>query len=626
MSSVGIIASGAISSLGEGREAASAGEVGAPARVAIGRDEELASAGLVRPFAARAWPMAPGGRAEGMLGRALSSCLVDLDRVRPLWRSERIGLVVGTSSGGMRAAERSFEELDAGGAITDPASSTYGGPLHAAVEAHSLDLDPYVLVLGACASAVLAIGMATRWLERRDCDVVLAGGFDEVTVFVASGFEGLRATTAAPPPRPFRLGRDGMSLGEGAAVVALARDAAACARAFVVGFGAASDAVHLTAPDRNGAGLARAAQAAVSEAGEGPIDLISAHATATPFNDAAESRAIATVLGAPGRETPIHPFKAQVGHTLGAAGALELLVCVDAMERNVLPAAAGDGTIDPDARVRLLAVAEQGEVRRALKLASAFGGSNAALVVSTGPGPRPRPRRSAFLHQAVRVADEGPIEDLAARTGMAPERVERADRLVRLAWASIAALAAVCGPLAGAGLVIGTAMGPVETNRDFAGRVRRGGARAAEPRRFAYTSPNTAAGECSIAFGLSGPSFAVGGGMHAGLEALASSALLVESHDADRMVVVAVDDAGPVTRALGGDALVTGAVACLVSAEGGAGARARFGAMSIRRGKKTHEVTPAGHAALLALVEDVLPAQIVVASPPDVVARVSLEV
>ena len=626
MSSVAIVAFGAISSLGEGRDAVSAGEVGAPARVAIQRDEELARAGLARPFAARAWPMSPSGRAAGMLGRAIAACVEELGRVRPGWRAERIGLVVGTSSGGMRAAEQAFEGLDAGRPITDPEVSGYGGPLHSVVRELGLDLDPYILVLGACASAVLAVGLATRWLERGACDVVLAGGFDEVTVFVASGFEGLRATTARPPPRPFRVGRDGMSLGEGAAIVALAREPGPKAHAFVVGFGAASDAFHLTAPDREGAGLARAARAAISEAGPAPVDLVSAHATATPFNDAAESRAIAAALGVLAPTVPVHPFKAQVGHTLGAAGALELLVCVDAMQREILPAAAGEGTLDPDASVRLLTVGEKGAPRRALKLASAFGGANAALVVSTRPGEGARARRPAFLHAGVHVSDEGTTSDLAARTGMAPDRVDRADRLVRLAWAAIGALSEKCGPLAGAGLVVGTAMGPIETNAAFARGLREGGIRAAIPRLFAYTSPNTAAGECSIAFGLSGPSFAVGGGMHAGLEALASAALLVESHDAERVVVVVVDDAGPVTRAFAGDRLVPGAVALLVSAVGRPQARARIGGLSIRRGGPTSRVTLGGHSPLLPLVGDVVPPEIVVVSAPDVVARVSFEV
>jgi 3-oxoacyl-[acyl-carrier-protein] synthase II len=625
VSSIAIIASGAISGLGEGTAATTAGEVGHPARVAIGGDEELARAGLARPFAARAWPVGDEGRAAALLERALVACASDLDRVRSGWRDERVGLVLGTSSGGMRAAERAFADLAGGRPIPDRVAPTYAGPLERGIRALRTPLDPCILVLGACASAALSVGLGVRWLERGACDLVIAGGFDEVTVFVAAGFEALRATTASPPPRPFRAGRDGMSLGEGAAVVALVRAGGKGARAFVTGFGATSDAVHLTAPDRAGAGLARAAKAALAEAGPGRVDLVSAHGTATPFNDAAEARAIASVLGDDLEHAVVHPFKAQVGHTLGAAGAIELLASVDALARGLLPAAAGDGPLDEDARVRLLTRCMAGRPGRALKLASAFGGANAALVVSGVPGVTPGARRAAFIHGAAHVAGEDALEDLAARTGLAVDRLGRADSLVRMALAALASLKAQVGSLSGAGVVIGTALGPIETNALFAARIRERGARAAEPRRFPYTSPNAVAGECSIAFGLSGPSFAVGGGMHAALEALAVGAVLVEAGDAERVAVVAVDDAGPITRALTDGTLASGAVAVLLTAQEGAGARARIGELSVRRGAAHREVVAAGHAALMPLLAGALPRELVAASPPDVIARVTLE-
>jgi 3-oxoacyl-(acyl-carrier-protein) synthase len=286
VSDVAILAFGAVSALGEGAAAVSAGAVGEAARVAIRRDEELESAGLARPFAARAAIGMPGDRATEVLERALVACAAQLDGARRGWRGERVGLVLGTSSGGMRGAEKAFAGLARGEPVADPEAATYFGPMAHASRSLRLAFDPAMLVLGACASSALAIGLGVRCLERGACDLVLAGGFDDVTVFVACGFEALRATTARPPPRPFRLGRDGMVLGEGAAVLALAR-AAPAARCFVTGFGAASDAIHLTAPDPHGSGLARAAAAALTEAGRPAIDLVSAHGTATPFNDAA---------------------------------------------------------------------------------------------------------------------------------------------------------------------------------------------------------------------------------------------------------------------------------------------------------------------------------------------------
>ncbi len=627
MTAAAMIAWGAVSGLGSGAAAASAGELGEPARVVIARDEELAGAGLARPFAARVQADSPAeDRASAMLERALAACFSELDRARPAWREERLGLVVGTSSGGMRAAERAFDAIARSEPVADVEAPTYFGPVARVVRRLGLAFDPCVLVLGACASATLAVGLAARWLERGSCDVVFAGGFDEVTVFVAAGFEALRAVTASPPPRPFRVGRDGMALGEGAAVLALARPGAGSTRPMITGFGAASDAVHLTAPDREGGGLARAAAAALEDAGRPRVDLVSAHATATPSNDAGEARAIPGALGRErAREVVVHPFKAQIGHTLGAAGALELLAMMDALERGVLPAAAGEGVLDPDAPARLLDRAASGAPRTGLKLSSAFGGANAALVVGAGPGRAARAPRPAFVHEAVHVDREPPIEELAAILRTPVDRLLRADALVRLALAAVARLEAICGPLAGGGVVVGSALATLETNALFAARIRERGASTAEPRRFPYTSPNAVAGHCSIAFGLTGPSFSVGGGMHAGIEALAAAAVLIGGRDADRMVVVSVDDVGPATRALRGDALHAGAVAVLLGAHRGEGARARIGAIRLRRGEPASAPFAPGHRALLPLVASALPHELASASPPDAIARVALD-
>ena len=642
MTAIAIVAFGAISALGEGRAAASAGQVGAGAQLAIGRDDELVKAGLGRPFVARAacddWS---DDRATTLLEKALRACLADLDRQRPAWRGERVGLVLGTSSGGMRAAERAFAAAARGERVSDHESPTYVGPMARAARRLGRSFDPSVLVLGACASGAVAIGLAARWLERGACDLVLAGGFDDVSVFVAAGFESLRAVTTTPPPRPFRTGRDGMALGEGAAVLALAPatvapTAAPIARTgsitevrsgpFLTGFGAASDAVHLTAPDREGGGLARAASAALDDAGRPSIDLVSAHATATPFNDAAESRAFARVLGAErAREAVVHPFKAQIGHALGAASVLELLAAADAIDRGVFPAAAGEGTLDPDAPARLLERTVAGSLKTALKVSSAFGGANAALVLGPLAAAPGRTRQAAFVHQAAHVDREPSVEELADTTRIPVDRLLRADPLVRLAMAAVARLEGETGSLAGAGIVVGTALATLETNALFAARIRERGALAAEPRRFPYTSPNAVAGECSIAFRLTGPSFSVGGGMHAALEALASAAVLIEAGDVERVVVVSVDDVGPMTAVLRGDRLQAGAAAVLVSARQGSSARARIGAITLRRGEPAEGAPADGHLALLPLLAARLPRALVAASPPDVLARVDLD-
>lgn len=632
MSDIAIVAFGAVSALGEGSAAVTAGEPGSPARLGIARVAELEGAGLARPFAARvALPEGTADRATALLERALGACVAELDDAWPAWRRARVGLVLGTSSGGMRAAEAAFATLARGESLANAEAATYFGPFARGARALGMRVDPAMLVLGACASSTIAIGLGARWLERGDCDLVLAGGFDDVTVFVAAGFEALRATTATPPPRPFRAGRDGMALGEGAAVLALVPARVVGhermrARAYVTGFGTSCDAMHLTAPDREGRALSRAVASAMREAGNPRVDLVSPHATATPFNDPAEAHAIASVLR---DHTPVvHPFKAQVGHTLGAAGALELLTCVDAMERGVLPAAAGEGAMDVEQPVRLLERGAAGSPRVGLKLSSAFGGANAALVVSASRG-KPREARPVYVGAAVHVPRVPELDELASLTGVAADRLGRTDGLVRLALASIARLKGAGVDLdgAGAGVVVGTALATVETNALFAARIRERGGRAAEPRRFPYTSPNAVAGECSIVFGLTGPGFSVGGGMHAGIEALAAAAVLVGAGDADRIVVVAADELGPTARAFAGPsggALGPGAVALVVSSSV-QGAIARIGRMELARGSTAPAGAPCGHQALLPLASTPVPRELLSGSPPDASARVVLE-
>jgi 3-oxoacyl-[acyl-carrier-protein] synthase-1/3-oxoacyl-[acyl-carrier-protein] synthase II len=360
-----------------------------------------------------------------------------------------------------------------------------------------------------------------------------------------------------------------MALGEGAAVLALGPPARP-ALGFVLGFGAATDAVHITAPDRTGAGLARAAAAALGDAGLTPrdVDLVSAHATATSFNDAAEARALARVFG-DGPIPPVVTTKAQIGHTLGAAGALESLAALDAMARGLLPAAAGDGQVDPDCGpITLLERALRGAPRVTLKLAAAFGGANAALVLGCEPPKRPaRDPRPVYLLSWAHVETVLSQDELAA-LGVHHPSLGRCDRLTRLCLSAAARLGAV----GQAGVVIGHGLANLETNAVFAARLFEKGPLLVPPRLFPYTSPNAAAGECAIALGLLGPSFAVGASRDGWSEALAVARDLVAAGDAVRMVVVASDDIGPASAALAqaaGFALPpSGACAALIGADG----------------------------------------------------------
>ena len=329
--------------------------------------------------------------------------------------------------------------------------------------------------------------------------------------------------------------------------------------------------MHVTAPDRTGDGLARASKRALGSTRE--ADIVSAHGTATPFNDAAEWKAMVTSLGEDvARRAVVHPFKAQIGHTLGAAGALESLAALDAMNRGVLPASVIAPVRDPETPALLLEKTDRGAARSALKLSAAFGGANASLVLrkTAEPSSRPRERFRAYISKASYVSAVPPLADLARITGIAAEKLARADDLVFLAMAAIGGLSDL--PLRDAGVVVGHAYATVDVNDRYFQRVlEKNYARAAEGRRFPYTSPNAVAGECSLAFHLTGPNLAVGSGLHGGVEALAVAADLVRAGDADRVVAVAVDAPRRAARAIaescGWPCPKDGAVAVLVSRE-----------------------------------------------------------
>lgn len=529
---IDILAIGATSPLGRGEAAWSVGPVGAPAIVRVMRDARLERANLRKPFAARSELEFTGDPATALLRDAVSQVI----EVVP--RDARVGFAIGTSSGGMATAEKLFA-----GVACDPAEATYHAPFRAVMKELERTVVRKTHVVTACSASTIAIGLACRWLEAGEIDFVIAGGYDALTDFVAAGFEALGATTASPPAKPFRVGRDGMSLGEGAGVFVLARGSGR-GLASIAGFGAAGDAVHLTAPDRTGGGLARAAERALGELDRSRIDLVSMHGTSTAFNDPMESKAVARVLG---RQVDVHAAKASIGHTLGAAGVLESALAVDALRRQILPATAGEGELDPEVAMTPRTENAAGEVRAVLKLSAAFGGANAALaIVPTGGTGIVRAKRRARVAADV-VVDEtlaDHLDAIAAVSGVARERLARMDHVSRLALHAVGKLANEVGEekLAGAGIVLSSVLATIDVNAVYDEGRRRN---HTEGRRFAYTTPNAAAGECAMAFALTGPNIAVSRGVDAATEAEEIARDLIGAGDGERIVVVSVDAAGP---------------------------------------------------------------------------------
>ena len=233
----------------------------------------------------------------------------------------------------------------------------------------------------ACASGTAAVGLGLSWIRRGLCDAVVAGGADAFAPFLHGGFAALRALDAHLP-RPFDRRRAGLGLGEGAALVLLQRGPAGGPR--VAGWGTSSDANHLTGPDPGGEGLARAVTAALGDAGlgAGDLDHISAHGTGTVFNDLMESRAFNLALGRRAASLPVNSIKGAIGHTMGAAGAIEAVVCALALERDRVPPTANLQQQDPEILLDVVRGApREGDYHCVLSTSSGFGGVNAALVL-----------------------------------------------------------------------------------------------------------------------------------------------------------------------------------------------------------------------------------------------------
>jgi 3-oxoacyl-[acyl-carrier-protein] synthase II len=241
----------------------------------------------------------------------------------------------------------------------------------------------------ACSSGAVAIAIAVDWLREGDCDVAIALGSDELGRFTYTGFHALRAM-APEPCRPFDRNRCGLSMGEGAGCLILERSSDAkrrgsVIRGYVCSVGLSCDAHHLTAPDPEGYGPARAIRAALDVANLSPeaIGFINAHGTGTPLNDAAEVASIEVGLGASAVRCPVHSSKATTGHCMGAAGAIEAVVALNSLERGLVPHTAGLSDCEFDGRVHCVKERPLGvDVDYAMSTNFGFGGNDAAVVLA----------------------------------------------------------------------------------------------------------------------------------------------------------------------------------------------------------------------------------------------------
>jgi 3-oxoacyl-[acyl-carrier-protein] synthase II len=295
--------------------------------------------------------------------------------------------VIGTTSGGMSYGERYYRSLQRVGDLRHAATwiANYPAqkPVIDAQAAFGISA-PCQVIANACASGTNAIGHAFECVRSGRYQRVLAGGYDALAEMVFVGFDSLQASTPEKC-RPFDQHRSGMVLGEGAAILALenlelAQRRSAPVLAEIIGYGISTDNFHITQPEPSGSGPRQAMERALESAhvSAADVDYINAHGTATLFNDAAEGRAISALFNA----VPVSSTKSMMGHSLGAAGAIEAVVCLLALRHQFLPANINFSTLDAGLNLNIVAnETRPAALGMALSNSFGFGGTNASLVL-----------------------------------------------------------------------------------------------------------------------------------------------------------------------------------------------------------------------------------------------------
>lgn len=301
---------------------------------------------------------------------------------RDRWGAARVGTVIGTSTSGVERLETVYRAIGGEGMLAQDYSIQHNNDHHAAaaflIEYLGLR-GPGYTISTACSSSAKAFVDADQMIRAGLADAVLVGGVDSLCMTSIYGFESLELVSRGPC-RPFDAARDGLSIGEAAGFALLERGADG---PMLSGYGESSDATSMSTPPPDGAGAAAAMRLALTRAGisAADVDFLKLHGTATPINDRAESAAVATVFGG-GR--PAASFKGMIGHTLGAAGAIEAVLSLYAMSEGLLPGSIGFADRADDVGCDIQGTAVPTELTHVLNNAFGFGGSNCSLILSAG--------------------------------------------------------------------------------------------------------------------------------------------------------------------------------------------------------------------------------------------------
>ena len=301
-----------------------------------------------------------------------------VSKAKAKYGAQRIAVLLGTSTSGILRTELAYRQRDAQGNLPRDLHYRHAQNLFSITDfvRQALALEgPAMTISTACSSSAKVFASAARYIEAGIIDAAVVGGVDSLCLTTMHGFSSLQLVSDEPC-RPFDAARKGMSIGEAAGFALVERSTGPLS---LLGYGESSDAYHMSTPQPDGEGALGAMQQALTRAGlePGEIDYVNAHGTATPANDRAEDRALVRLFG---KRVPVSSTKGFTGHTLGAAGIVEAIVCFLALEHGLLPATLNSTAIEPGLESMVLLENRAAKVRRALSNSFGFGGSNCTLV------------------------------------------------------------------------------------------------------------------------------------------------------------------------------------------------------------------------------------------------------
>jgi 3-oxoacyl-[acyl-carrier-protein] synthase-1 len=315
-----------------------------------------------------------------LLGLEQDDFMRAVDHARVRYGPHRVGVLIGSTTSGILETELAYRRRRPDGSLPEHVRYRQQQNLFSVSDCvrRALRLSGPVATLStACSSSAKVFAGAARWISAGVCDAVVVGGVDSLCYMTLYGFSSLGLLSDGPS-RPCDVARNGLSIGEAAGFALLERPQQASEFA-LLGYGESSDAYHMSTPQPEGQGAALAMRQALARAGLDPheIDYINLHGTGTPANDLAEDEALCQVFGC---QTPCSSTKGATGHTLGAAGIMEAVICLLSLRHGWMMGTANTQVLDPRLRANILLAGERRPLSRVMSNSFGFGGNNCSLI------------------------------------------------------------------------------------------------------------------------------------------------------------------------------------------------------------------------------------------------------